>query len=347
MAGAQPLRLTGPRGRFVQGDAFEPQTTDQQGAPLTIKTGPNAGQPTKRWFMAVAYSKTDPATIPYLMQIAQYGAQVWPTFWPGGVTAAAPLFGCSHPRFSMKVMDGDGLDDNGKPNKDKPGFAGHYVVKYSTSIQAPGVWQEPNYDDLARINDSKMLPRGYFVRINHTIQSNDNDQRPGLYVNLDKVAICLDQQGAEVIQTGPSAAEAFGAGGGTTATPALPATPAPGLLPVPGAAHTIEALRAAGWSDDQIVQGGFATRPTPPPLPVTPPVAAPAPTPAASTPPAPGAAPATPSPSNPPPPPYGGYMETAKPAHVMLPAANGATYEAMIAAGWTDAQLVQHGMMAA
>jgi len=31
----------------------------------------------------------------------------------------------------------------------------------------------------------------------------------------------------------------------------------------------------------------------------------------------------------------------------MLPAANGATYEQMIAAGWTDAMLIQHGMMAA
>jgi len=35
----------------------------------------------------------------------------------------------------------------------------------------------------------------------------------------------------------------------------------------------------------------------------------------------------------------------AAPQHVMLPAANGATYEAMIAAGWTDELLVQHGMM--
>lgn len=31
--------------------------------------------------------------------------------------------------------------------------------------------------------------------------------------------------------------------------------------------------------------------------------------------------------------------------HVMLPAAQGATYEQMIAAGWTDALLIQHGMM--
>jgi len=36
----------------------------------------------------------------------------------------------------------------------------------------------------------------------------------------------------------------------------------------------------------------------------------------------------------------------AAPVRTMLPAANGATYEAMIAAGWTDAMLVQHGMMA-
>jgi hypothetical protein len=30
----------------------------------------------------------------------------------------------------------------------------------------------------------------------------------------------------------------------------------------------------------------------------------------------------------------------------MLPAAGGATYEQMLAAGWTDATLRQHGMMA-
>jgi hypothetical protein len=33
------------------------------------------------------------------------------------------------------------------------------------------------------------------------------------------------------------------------------------------------------------------------------------------------------------------------PVHQMTPLANGATYEQMIAAGWTDALLVQHGMM--
>lgn len=298
MAGHAPIRLTSPRGRLVQGDAFEPQTTDAQGIPLTIKTGPNAGQPTKRWFIAVAYSKTDPATMPYLMSMAQYAATAWPAYFPSGATQAPPLFGCVRQNFSMKVMDGDGVDDNGKQNRDKAGFAGHWVVKYSTSIQAPGVWQEPNFDEMARINDPRMLPKGYFVKVNHTIQSNQNDQRPGIYVNLDKIAICADQAGAEVIQSGPTAAEAFGAGGSTPATPPLPVTP-----PAAPDAHT---------------------PPASPPVPTS----------------------VTPSPSSPPPTPYAGFIpETG--GKVMLPAANGATYEHMIAAGWTDAMLVQHGMMQA
>lgn len=46
--------------------------------------------------------------------------------------------------------------------------------------------------------------------------------------------------------------------------------------------------------------------------------------------------------SAPPPPPI-----TPNRAFLMLPAAGGATHDAMIAQGWTDAQLVQHGMMAA
>jgi hypothetical protein len=46
----------------------------------------------------------------------------------------------------------------------------------------------------------------------------------------------------------------------------------------------------------------------------------------------------------PPPPPHPAILNV--PVRRMLPAANGATYEQMVAAGWTDATLVQHGMMA-
>lgn len=37
----------------------------------------------------------------------------------------------------------------------------------------------------------------------------------------------------------------------------------------------------------------------------------------------------------------------AAPVRQMLPAAQGASYEDMVKAGWTDEMMVQHGMMAA
>lgn len=340
--------IPSPKGRFVQGDAFEPQTKDQQGNPLTIKTGPNAGQPTQRYFMGVAYPKSDPTTLPYLMEIARAAAASWPAYFPQGASQQPPLFGSTHPRFSMKVMDGDGVDDNGKPNAQKDGFAGHWVVKYSSAF-APKVYEAGKYSEMERVDIDRakhsLLKRGYFVRIGASFEGNGNDQRPGMYSNLQMVEIV--HAGPE-ITSGPDGAAVFGGGApaATTPLPTLP-TPAPaapaGLVPVPGAAHSIEALRAAGWTDDQIVAGGYATRP----LPVSPPVAPPVPSPAASTPPVPAPAPVTPSPSSPPPAPYSGYMHPPAPARVMLPAAQGQTYEAMIAAGWTDALLVQHGMMQA
>lgn len=443
------IKLTSPRGRYVQGSPWTPNTTDQNGQPLVVKTGPNAGQPTQEWFMAVAYRKDDPETMPYLLKLGTLAAVTWPAFFPSGAQGVFP-FGCTHPRFSFKIKDGDGVDDNGKPNRDKPGFAGCYVVTYSTRIQAPGVWQEPNFAEMDRVNDQRQLPRGYYVRISHTADTNENDQRPGLYVNLDKVCICADQTGAEVIHTGTTAEQDFGAGGGaapagglvaapgvdlaalraagwtdeqlvqhgkaTRAAPppaAPPATPpAGGIVANPGV--DLAAMRAQGWTDDLLVQHGHATRPAAPPPPPSSPATPPPPPgivanpgvnldamraqgwtddllvqhghatrPTAPPPPPPGvggpgaattAAPppptgATASPSNaaPPPPPYGGYM--AAPAggaappppppgagappppppagRVMLPAANGQTYEQMISSGWTDALLVQHGMMAA
>lgn len=115
--------------------------------------------------------------------------------------------------------------------------------------------------------------------------------------------------------------------------------------------HRMVALSAAG---PEIVVGpdatsaGFGQSPLPPgatPLPVSPAVAAfTAPTAAPVT------APVTPHPgfltAAPPPPAAPPPAAPPAPVRVMLPAAGGATYEAMISAGWTDAQLVQHGMMA-
>jgi hypothetical protein len=82
--------------------------------------------------------------------------------------------------------------------------------------------------------------------------------------------------------------------------------------------------------------GGNATAPAPAATP-------PAPSPAASPPPATIA-----SPSSAPPPPHAGFMAPPPPTGpVMLPAANGIAYDAYIANGWSHAQLVAAGMVAA
>lgn len=123
---------------------------------------------------------------------------------------------------------------------------------------------------MARINDPRILPRGYYVRINHTVQSNDNDQRPGLYVNLDKVAICADQAGAAVIQSGPTAAEAFGAAPTAYAPAApLPAVPSPAPVASTPAAYTAPPATPSPGSPAPAPYTGFIPAA---PVPPTPPV---------------------------------------------------------------------------
>lgn len=382
------LAFTSPEGRLVQGDAFEMNTKDKTGAPRVVKTGPNAGQPAPQAVLVVAFAKTDPAWPAFERQIKSKAAEDFPQLFP---RAAAGDFTPTNPHFSFKIQDGDGYDGDGKPNNVKEGHAGHWIVKFTSGF-APKVFNKGHYAPQEQVFKVAGQPapgprRGDYVRISGTIEGNDDVARPSVYVNCSLVE--FSRPGIEII-TGPSAETAFGAGG--TSAPA----PAGGLTMLNGQSY--EAFKAAGWTDEQMIAAGHATRPVvalppPPPAPVTPPPppaapahimltgqnydqmkaagwtdeamiaaghmaapvvappvppsgATPPPVPGAPTPPAsPPAPPAvTPSPSNPPPPPYGAYAAV-PPARTMTPAAQGQTYEAMIAAGWTDAMLVQHGMM--
>lgn len=93
---------------------------------------------------------------------------------------------------------------------------------------------------------------------------------PGAPV-MPTVPVGVAPVGAPAIPTAPSAPAMPGA-------PAIPA-PAPVLAPVPaarvlvatpGAAYTIEQCRAGGWTDDQIVQSGYASWSTPVAAPAAP-----------------------------------------------------------------------------
>lgn len=323
-----------PVGRLVQGDCFVAQTKDQQGALRVVKSGPNIGQPNPQFFVAIAVAKTDPLWPAFFQSLYDTAKLEWPALFPA-TGVPAPLFGIQavhpvNPLFTFKVKDGDGIDRNGKSNATKDGFAGHWIVSAASSYApkcakptSPGVWET--------LTDPASIKRGYYVRLAGSFAGNESANTPGMYVNLDLIELAAF--GEEIIG-GPDFATAFAAPAalpaGASATPMLgaglagggaPAAGAPVMLA--GAGGTYAELIAAGWTDALLVQHGKMAAPDAGFLGGA------------------GAAPATtvsapPSTVSAPP-------VTASPTRTMTAAANGATYDAMIAAGWTEAQLVAGG----
>jgi hypothetical protein len=299
------IRVLFPMGRLVQGSLSVAQDKDQDGKPLLVKSGPNMGKPTVKYFFAVAIEKTPGHTH---WASTEWGAKIWTlghTLWPQGQAKA--------PTFAWKVEDGDSEIPNtkGKKNKDRPGFAGHWVVNFSSGY-APRVFNSNGSQalDEAAI---KAIKLGFFVQVEGTVDSNRSDQKPGMYINHSLVA--FQGYGPEIIVGPDAAAVGFGSGPVPTGMTAAPV-------------------------------GGMSAAP-PPPAPTAPaPAAPPPPAPVAAAP-APAAPPAVavvPQPSMiAPPPPVAPPAASTSP--VLTAKANGATYEAMVAAGWTDATLRQHGYL--
>lgn len=224
-----------PVGRFVQGDPFEAQTKNMQGQPLMTQSG----QPTQRYFMAVAFKKTDTAFGALWQLIDQTARASFP-----GINILPPWD--QQCRFSWKVMDGDGVDDNGKPNANKPGFAGCWVVKFSSSF-APRCFYAGKYAPHEQIQDVNAIKRGWYVRISGTIEGNANVQKPGVYVNLSMVEL-VGGSPADIIVTGPDASTVFG-GQAAQLPPGVAALPmggpAAGLPGMPGGVVAPQGLPAA------------------------------------------------------------------------------------------------------
>lgn len=365
-------RFTSPKMRFVQGDVDEPQTTDAQGNPRVVKTGPNAGQPNPQYFVAGAIPKNSPEWPAFWEALVNQAVADFSNLFPQG---AAPLIAaggptnlpagaCMHPQFSWKVIDGDGVDNNGTSNADKEGFAGCWVVRFASSY-APKAFHVGHYAPQEQIQEKGTIKRGYYIRVNGSIDGNGNAQRPGLYVNLDLVELTETCPPDQLIISGPSAQDAFGGGAPAAGSPA----PAPATG---GGTGGLAAAVADGWAPHPSAPGyhykGQDVKPDAEVAALYP--AAPAAPPASPPPPA---APAVP-PASPPPPatpaaePYTGYMEggnaasgaaappppgastpppSAPPATPSLTdKAAGFTYEQLIAAGWTDETLRANGYIA-
>ena len=300
--------LLTPVGRLVAGSLYKAQTTDAEGRPLVIKSGPQAGQPRVDFFFALAIPKG---------QEQHWSQTPWgQKIWAAG-HAAFPQGQGNAPTFAWKVTDGDSQVPNslGKKPCDREGYKGNWVLAFSSGF-APKIY---NADGSQQLLEENAVKLGYYVQVFGSVSGNGSLQQPGVFLNHGMVA--LSAYGPEIVVGPDAAAVGFGGGALPAGASAVPVS-AP-FNPAPPAGSPVPAV-------------GAPYVPTPAAA-VTPPAMTPAVVAAATVVP-----PIVPNPAilQPPPPP-------AAPARVMLPAAQGATYEAMVAAGWTDALLIQHGMMQA
>jgi hypothetical protein len=199
-----------------------------QGNPLTIKSGPRAGQPRTEWFIALAIPKTDPGW-PAIQAAIHQAARVG---FPNLFDAQG---GCSNPDFSFKYIDGDSQvpGATGRKPCDNEGFPGHWILKFKSGFE-PQCFSQGGKEI---ITDPSMIKRGYYVRIAGSVTGNNSPVRPGVYVNLSMIELC--GYGPE-IKTGPDGAAVFGgspAGNlppGASATPIAASTAPAGATPAPG-----------------------------------------------------------------------------------------------------------------
>ena len=174
---------------------------------------------------------------------------------------------------------------------------------------------------------------GYFVEVAFSVEGNGSQSQPGVYLNHSMV--CFRAYGQEIV-FGPDVASA---GFGQSALPAgASATPLPGTAPMPQAPAAAPTMplppglpQVPGVAPAPLPQGGFA------PMPSVPAPGAPAPIPVTPNPGFVQVPPPDPAPMAPPP----------APVRQMTAAAQGIPYESYVAQGWTDAQLVQNGLMLA
>ena len=253
---AEATRITTPVGRLVGGSLYKPQDKDATGSPLVIKTGPDAGKPTVRFWIPVAIPKSGETH----WNQTEWGAKIW------AVGVAAFPQAHQSPAFAWKIVDGDSRVPNvkGKFAAQNEGYPGHWVLnfggKYAPQcLNAHGteVHPEPDY-----------IKPGYYVQVGGSVSGNGEATKPGVYLNYQFVA--LSGFGAE-IQFGADASE-FGFGK-SPLPPGASATPVAGIAATPAQA----ALGATV---------GY-TPPPPPAAPPAAPVVAVAPNPAILTPPPP------------------------------------------------------------
>lgn len=304
------LEILFPIGRFVQGSLTEMQDKDADGKPLTVKNGPNAGQPTERSFFAVAIAKVAGHT--HWGQ-TEWGVQLW-----NAAAAAWPQGQSGSPAFAFKIEDGDSVVPNtkGKKNCDRPGFPGNWILNFGSGYPVKVV----SADGAVALTEAqaKQIKLGHFIQAYGSYVTNNSALKPGMYLN--HMAVSYQGFGQEIHLGIDTKAVGFGVG----------AKPA-GMSAVPiGGASTAQMAAAAGTPP---LPSGAPQIPTgAPPLPGA---AAPPPTAVQPAPPFVQRAAAPPPPAPAPAPPAADPVTT-----------TGIAYASYIAQGWSVAQMKAQGVIA-
>lgn len=214
-------------GRIVQGDLETLSNLDQKGNVKVVKSGPNLGKPAApENYFAVAFPKLVPNPLaagqlianPDWARVKAYlnmvGKAGWPTFFPAGAVE------CVNPNFSFKITDGDGYDKSGVHNATKEGFAGCWILKFSTQF-LPKRFYQGRYQPQDQITEPGAIKRGDHVRVIFTSEANKSTESPGVYVRPSSVELC--HVGTAIVSanvSGPDAAAGFGGGPAATYVPA-------------------------------------------------------------------------------------------------------------------------------
>lgn len=298
----QYTQIVTPVGRIVGGAFDQPRLKDNDGKDYAYNDGSLAAE----YSVMLAIPKGQEQ---HWNQTA-WGAQIWnigDKGYPGGFVNGAG--------FSWKIQDGDSPIPNkkGRKNCEREGYPGHWVLAASRRVPRDRL-APPQYVDI-RTNPQRpdaipadAIKHGYYVQLCISVADNSPSQTPGVYVNLEIIALAAFGQpivlGTEIDASQVGFGGAPLPAGAMTAPPAGLQAPAPAAAPAPVAAMPPAAPAPVAVTPNHAFANGGA--------PMAPPPAAPAPAPA--------------------------------PARQMTAAAQ-YPYEAYISSGWTDAQLIANGLM--
>lgn len=149
-----------------------------------------------------------------------------------------------HPSFSWKITDGDSdiPNKNQKIPREQEGWAGHWVVHFSTQIPY-GCYHVGRYEPQQVIQRKEEIKRGDYCRVYATVKGNKPSKTPGVYMNPTMFELSRAGIAIESASSGPAASSVFGAsapvlpvGAQVDTSVAAPAPTAPVAQPAPAPA---------------------------------------------------------------------------------------------------------------